>query len=81
VCAPHSAGHSGQPVSSHRFCMFLFNQRKKALEHLIREKDYVTNELGSLKNNIAYIEFSTDGEIRHANKIFLDLMGYTLPRL
>lgn len=58
--------------------MFLFNQRKKALEHLIREKDYVTNELGSLKNNIAYIEFSTEGEIRHANKIFLDLMGYTL---
>lgn len=58
--------------------MFLFNQRKKALEHLIREKDYVTNELGSLKNNIAYIEFSTEGEIRNANKIFLDLMGYKL---
>lgn len=58
--------------------MFLFNQRKKALEHLIREKDYVTNELGSLKSNIAYVEFSTTGEIRQANNIFLDMMGYGL---
>lgn len=58
--------------------MFPFNQRKKALELLLREKEAVSNELGSLKGSIAYIEFSTKGEIRQANDIFLNLMGYSL---
>lgn len=56
----------------------MFNKNKEIIKKLQQENSDLHSVISAINESMAVIEFDFNGNIMTANKIFLDLMGYSL---
>ena len=56
----------------------MFGSKSKTIKDLSERLEVTSSQIGAITKFIPIIEFSPDGNILNANKLLLDILGYTL---
>ncbi|MBP2155855.1 methyl-accepting chemotaxis protein [Erwinia rhapontici] len=59
----------------------MFGMKKSSFSLPSSKSNGITRDINAIKQHVAWIEFSPDGEILNANQQFLDVTGYSLSEI